>query len=909
MGWFTDFFSDPLGTIGEVFQTVIDVTVDAIGEVVTWFVDIPDAADLEEKYKGILANVQSNIASIPVIYGQRKVGGNRVFVATSGTDNNYLYMVMALCEGQVYSIGDVYINDKLSTDAQFSGLLSISKYTGTDTQTANNMFRSAGIGWTSAHRLRGVAYLAIRFKWDQDAFGGIPTVHAVVQGRKVYDPRTSATATVANSSNPALCLRDYLTNARYGKSLATDFIDDTLFIAAANKCDNLVASYPGSANQKIFEANAVIDTSKTLINNVKVLLSSMRGLMPYQQGKYGLIVEDQGSSSFGFDESHIIGGISIRSESKKTKFNRIIATFPNPAANWQMDQIEYPVAGSAEETGYLAEDGGVELVKSMDLACTTNIYTAQDIAEIALKRSRNALTVSFNATSEALNVAIGDIVSVTHSTPAWSAKPFRVQKLGLNADGTVSVSLAEHQDSIYPWSSKTQAQDIPDTNLPNPFSVVAPSPTAVDEELYTTVNSKGIQSRATFKWDAPADAFVVEYEAGYKLTSASVYKTIGITGDLEIYIDDIKPGQYDFRVRSINSLKVRSSWAYLTNRNIAGLTAVPADITNFNIRALDGQCHVSWTRSTDLDVINGGFVRVRHSELITNATWDDGTDLQSISGSSSYQVLPLLKGTYMAKFVDSGGRFSTNAKFSTTTVPNIMQFNVVETITESTSYAGTKTNMEVDTNLLIMSDAGGGVALSGLYYFSNAIDLGAVYTSRLSAILKSSAYVADDLFDSRTSLIDTWQNFDGEPSNNISAHIELRQTADNPASSPTWSDWATFLVGDYHARAYQFRLVATSSDATLNIAVEELKVIVDMPDRIENAHNLTAPAAGKSVTFAAPFKAIPAVGITMQNGNSGDYFRITNTAATGFDVRCFTAAAAGVERTINWQAAGYGRGE
>ena len=238
---------------------------------------------------------------------------------------------------------------------------------------------------------------------------------------------------------------------------------------------------------------------------------------------------------------------------------------------------------------------------------------------------------------------------------------------------------------------------------------------------------------------------------------------------------------------------------------------MPADITNFNIRALDGQCHVSWTRSTDLDVINGGFVRVRHSDLITNVTWNDGTDLQSISGSSSYQVLPLLKGTYMAKFVDSGGRFSTNAKFSTTTVPNIMQFNAVETITESTGYAGTKTGMEVDTNLLILSDAGGGVALSGLYVFNNAIDLGAVYTSRISAILKSSAYVAHDLFDSRTSLIDTWQNFDGEPSNNISAHIELRQTDDNPASSPTWSDWAPFLVGDYHARACQFRLVATSS--------------------------------------------------------------------------------------------------
>jgi len=292
---------------------------------------------------------------------------------------------------------------------------------------------------------------------------------------------------VANSSNPALCLRDYLTNSRYGKGLATGFIDDTLFNAAATKCDALVTSYAGSSNQKIFTCNAVINTGQSLINNVKVILSSMRGIMPYSQGKYGLVIEDQGSATFAFDESHIIGGISIRSESKKTKFNRVVATFPDPSANWQLNQIEYPIAGSAEEAGYLAEDGGIELVKNMDLSCTTNVYSAQDIAEIALKRSRNALTMTFNATSEALNCSVSDIVSVTHSTPGFTAKAFRLQKLTLNPDGTVAVSLVEHQDSIYPWSVKTEADNVPDTNLPDPFLVASPLPTGISEELYIAV--------------------------------------------------------------------------------------------------------------------------------------------------------------------------------------------------------------------------------------------------------------------------------------------------------------------------------------------------------------------------------------------------------------------------------------
>ena len=938
MGWLRDFISDPIGTaigtIGQIGQSIIDFTVDSIGEVVSWFVEIPDYDDAAEQYAGVLVNKQSNIASLPLIYGQRKVGGTRIFIGSSGTDNIYLYMVLALCEGEIHSIGDVYINDVLSSDSKYSGLLTINKYTGTDNQAADSTLVNANIGWTSAHKLSGVAYLAIRFKWDQDAFGSIPIVHAVVQGTKVYDSRTSATATVANSSNPALCLRDYLTNSRYGKGLATGFIDDTLFNTAANKCDALVTSYTGSSNQKIFTCNAVINTGQSLINNVKVILSSMRGIMPYSQGKYGLVIEDQGSATFAFNESHIIGGISIRSESKKTKFNRVVATFPDPSANWQLNQIEYPIAGSAEEAGYLAEDGGIELVKNMDLPCTTNVYSAQDIAEIGLKRSRSALTVTFNATSEALNCSVADIVTVTHSTPGWSAKAFRLQKLTLNPDGTVAVSLVEHQDSIYPWSVKTEADNVPDTNLPDPFLVASPLPTGISEELYITVNSKGTQSRAIFSWAAPNDAFVVNYEAEYKANGASIYTFITTTSALKANVDDIPPGQYDFRARSINSLGAKSEWSYLNNKTISGLTAVPGDVNNFSIRALDGQCHLTWSRITDLDVINGGYVRIRHSRLTANATWEDGQDIgEAIAGSQTFAVLPLLSGTYMAKAVDEGGRFSTNAKYAVTTVPNILDFNAVVTATENPSFGGTRTDMIVVNNILKLDGAPryilaensdfliaengdrlareigdiGVIEETGSYYFANSVDLGETYTSRLTANLSSSVTVASDLIDYRTALVDTWNNFDGASSDAITAVLELRTTSDNPASNPTWTDWAPFLVGDYHARAYEFRVIVTNTDSDYNIAITALSVTVDMPDRVEKASDLSVSASSTAVSFGSNFKAVPVVGVTMNDSNSGDYFRVTSKARTGFTVQCFNSSNTGIVRSINWQAVGYGK--
>jgi hypothetical protein len=65
--------------------------------------------------KGILLNKQSNDANIPVIYGERMIGGTRVFMETSGTDNEFLYMAIILSEGEINDITEIRIDDKVVT--------------------------------------------------------------------------------------------------------------------------------------------------------------------------------------------------------------------------------------------------------------------------------------------------------------------------------------------------------------------------------------------------------------------------------------------------------------------------------------------------------------------------------------------------------------------------------------------------------------------------------------------------------------------------------------------------------------------------------------------------------------------------------------------------------------------------
>lgn len=201
----------------------------------------------------------------------------------------------------------------------------------------------------------------------------------------------------------------------------------------------------------------------------------------------------------------------------------------------------------------------------------------------------------------------------------------------------------------------------------------------------------------------------------------------------------------------------------------------------------------------------------------------------------------------------------------------------------------------------------GQVRDSGIYYFGNSVDLGGVYTSRVTALLDSSTSLATDLMDDRVANVDSWSNFDGEPTDKLSASLEMRFTDDDPSSSPVWSAWQPFLVGDYSARGYEFRVVVTNEDANYNINITALSVSIDMPDRTERAFDVTTATGGTSVTFGSSFHATPAVGITMQDGNSGDYFRVTSKSRTGFTVQCFDSSNTGISRSINWIATSYGK--
>jgi hypothetical protein len=123
-----------------------------------------------------------------------------------------------------------------------------------------------------------------------------------------------------------------------------------------------------------------------------------------------------------------------------------------------------------------------------------------------------------------------------------------------------------------------------------------------------------------------------------------------------------------------------------------------------------------------------------------------------------------------------------------------------------------------------------------------------------------------------------------------------------------WSEWRVFQVTDVQARALQFKLTLRSLDdgATLPEATG-FSATIDMPDRLEAANAVSVPAAGLNVIFNAGFRETPAINVTAHSLATGDYWQVSNQSATGFTLRFFNGSGAGIAKTCDWAAKGFGR--
>lgn len=489
----------------------------------------------EPKFGGYTVNRKGAALHHQVIYGQTKIGGVVVFDDAHGTNNESLSRIIAFAGHQISSFEKIYMGRyelTLSGDSvtsaqeidengnavgsatnKFNSYIKVRKVTGGHTTSLNGSFTGFSSEWTANHKLLGIAHLAVIFTYADDVWEeGLPEITALIKGKEVLDPRTSTTAW---SDNPALIVRDFLTNTVYGLGEDSANIDDTLISTAANVCEETI--YPfltdavdivsgteykihtvgttdftaiGAANNNVgtvftatgagtgtgtagkieanvdkYTCNGAWTTSQAPVDVIGQLMTSCAGYLWYAQGKWRLKAGKYVAPTVTLTEDDLRSPLSVATRhSRRDNFNAVRGTFRGASTNYQF--TDYP---TVTNSAYVATDGNLESTMDLALPFSDTPNEAQRLANIALEKNRSQITITGSFGLNAFPLQVGDNVNITNTRFGWTNKLFEVVAWSLSVEDyqlNVNLVLRETTETTYDEVQDIGIFESDNTNLP-----------------------------------------------------------------------------------------------------------------------------------------------------------------------------------------------------------------------------------------------------------------------------------------------------------------------------------------------------------------------------------------------------------------------------------------------------------
>ena len=613
-----------------------------------------------------------------IVYGRARIGGNIAYLESTGSDNKYLWLVITVAGHEIDAFESVWFNDQKVLDgtnytaawatpgnSSTSPYVSITFHKG-DQTAADSALNSASTKWTNDHKLLDTAYMVVKLTHDRDKFSsGLPNISTIIRGKKVLNPNGGATAW---SQNPALCIYDYLLDAKYGLGETTANILTASVNAAKIICDQAIPLTAGG-NQPRYTMDGVIDTGSSLKSNIELMVGSMAGRLIYSGGQFEIHAGSYVAPAFTVDESQIIGEITVQTkQSRRSAFNGVKGVFLSEDDNYIL--ADYP----AQISSSFAVQDGDPIYLDLALPFTVNNVRAQRLAKLALLRSRQQEAITIPCNLSALRFKIGDNINVTNARLGYNAKVFEVvgYSMGFSSDGQmgVDVQAIETASSIWAWQSSDQDVFLGGGEVELYDGAVAKPPTSLAVTAITFLAADGTNN-SSFQttWTASVDAFVEKYVVEWRLASPANQPYFSQETKLSPFrINNLESSKaYNVRVKAINELGVSSTYATVDRTSTIDTTP-PAAPSSVAAAGEFEQITVTWVNPTVVD-----FERVN----VYRSTSSDGTYAEiGRSSGTTFTDTDLAVGVqrfYKLKAVDYTGNASTSfsaiVNATTTQVP------------------------------------------------------------------------------------------------------------------------------------------------------------------------------------------------------------------------------------------------
>jgi len=538
----------------------------------------------------------------------------------------------------------------------------------------------------------------------------------------------------------------------------------------------------------------------------------------------------------------------------------------------------------------------------------TGVSTTQIIVDDANNTdltTENAATLSVvlpDGTMETRSISTISDKTITVSS-AFSAVPqansvWAIENTSVEFQTYRVISIEESSETEYTVSAiihdVNKYAQVEDTTIPaQPRNVttlldVKPPPSGLSAvEQIVVLNNRAV-SKIFVSWQPVQGVKEYRVESQFENDSVEVFRVS--RPDFELF--ESRLGSYKFKVQSYNALGILSTTAAsIDDFQAVGKTALPDDVQNVQIEPLSDQfVRLRFDKSTSVDVVHGGNVVIRSSNLTTGATFTNSVDVvPELSGNVSEAIVPnIVNGTYLLAFRDDGGRLSANAASikNINTKPDLFpKLTILEDREDLDSppfqgvrddcffsdevnglVLGSTTLLDDVTDFDAINDFDflGNVDFltGGQYFFANTLDLGGKQPLRLRRHFVTQGFYPNDLFDSRTANVDTWTDFDSATATNVNATLSVAVSDSDPDLSVS----ATYTINNGSGGAGTIITITKTShgysvgslvtlDFTSGTGVDGDYIIQSVPNA--NTYTLTSATSlntSGNCTYSAEFE-------------------------------------------------------
>ncbi|HGN9468869.1 TPA: DUF1983 domain-containing protein [Providencia stuartii] len=492
--------------------------------------------------------LRSAVAPETIIVGKTVCSGLLFFAEEEKgdqTENERLFMALAIAAHKVDRIGQIWLNDDLIGEF---GDKADYEFHNSRTDCDPYMLKNAP-SWKEDMIGDGLAWLRLTLKYDAEKFPyGVPNVKVEVWGKQIYDPRTGKTVW---SNNGALVILDYY---RSYLNVPDSDIDFDAFKVAADLCDEPVMTPEGNTEPR-YTINGAYELSESPASVLDHMHKCIAAEPTYVAGKHGILMQAyNGPAVLRIEPNQIIDTVNITPElGLRDATNAIYGTFVDAEQQYIQTDFE-PVI--VEEW---VEEDGLEIKENIDYRFIVSPYQAARVTNLYLRKKRAGRRIQSKMNMDGYAYRPGDVCLL--NLPHIGIQDFecRVAEWKFHPQEGVELLLEEDGPHIY--------EDIIGKPFVRPpFTVLPTGGVAPPLNLAFVATNIGEVVQGYLSWQSAAAD--VRYNTVNILENGKVIQSIQVPSD-RVDLSGLVRGSYRAEVRSINA---------------AGAMSAPA-IVDFDIQA------------------------------------------------------------------------------------------------------------------------------------------------------------------------------------------------------------------------------------------------------------------------------------------------------------------------------------